>query len=507
MNSMRSLTAAAILAGLAGSASAQMVVDADLGTLLGGTTTNISDGIADDGSIAGVGEAYLVPADNGGTGLAIRTYLAQEHVFQFTITEDSTITLTNNLSDLAADRDYVLGDGLGVTLTTLDTGDWFTSDNTFDWIDGDFGIPTEVFEGGPYAAGTYFLIMDEFTLADGTGAPGVGGAYDVDLIIDTFVPPTEPTVFTDLGIIGNSGAITTIEVCASNFDTELGIYDAVGSLLANDDDGCAPASSLDAGLPVGTYWAAVSGFNTTFGNGWVADGVGREAGDIAGNMGSAAVAQTIVADEVAFFKFEIEAGVLTPPVSTDLGDIATDADTFSIDTFGSDIDTELGLWDSDGFLLANNDDAGGTLQSELPGLNLAVGTYYFSVSGFNATFGDLFASTTTSTAVGLIVGQANGVDISGPIAAGEVQFFSFNVTADMGTCVGDIADDFGTLGSDGMVSFGDFLALLGLVGPCPGGTPGCVGDIADDFGTVNGGDGMVSFGDFLALLGLVGPCP
>ncbi len=73
-------------------------------------------------------------------------------------------------------------------------------------------------------------------------------------------------------------------------------------------------------------------------------------------------------------------------------------------------------------------------------------------------------------------------------------------------CPGDIADDFGTLGADGMVSFGDFLALLGLIGPCPGGTPGCVGDIADDFGTL-GGDGMVSFGDFLALLGLIGPCP
>ncbi len=75
-------------------------------------------------------------------------------------------------------------------------------------------------------------------------------------------------------------------------------------------------------------------------------------------------------------------------------------------------------------------------------------------------------------------------------------------------CTGDIADDFGTLnGGDAMVSFGDFLALLGLIGPCNGGDPGCPGDIADDFGTLNGGDGMVSFGDFLALLGLIGPCP
>ncbi len=75
------------------------------------------------------------------------------------------------------------------------------------------------------------------------------------------------------------------------------------------------------------------------------------------------------------------------------------------------------------------------------------------------------------------------------------------------TCPGDIADDMGNPLGDGSVTFGDFLALLGLVGPCPGGVFGCPGDLADDFGTINGGDGMVSFGDFLALLSLVGPCP
>ncbi len=86
---------------------------------------------------------------------------------------------------------------------------------------------------------------------------------------------------------------------------------------------------------------------------------------------------------------------------------------------------------------------------------------------------------------------------------------NMNGTADAceADCTGDIADDFGTIGPDGMVGFGDFLALLGLVGPCPGGMPGCTGDIADDFGTVGNEDGMVGFGDFLALLGLVGPCP
>jgi YVTN family beta-propeller protein len=75
-------------------------------------------------------------------------------------------------------------------------------------------------------------------------------------------------------------------------------------------------------------------------------------------------------------------------------------------------------------------------------------------------------------------------------------------------CVGDIADSNGTLGaSDGQVDFGDLLALFGLAGPCPGGTPGCTGDIADSNGTLGASDGQVDFGDLLALFGLAGPCP
>ncbi len=110
---------------------------------------------------------------------------------------------------------------------------------------------------------------------------------------------------------------------------------------------------------------------------------------------------------------------------------------------------------------------------------------------------------------GRSVGLSDGVAIIGaPRAeyAGEESGAAYTFELPAAPCYGDIADDFGTLGSDGMVSFGDFLAMLGLVGPCPRGVPGCTGDIADDFGII-GYDGMVSFGDFLALLGLIGPCP
>lgn len=106
------------------------------------------------------------------------------------------------------------------------------------------------------------------------------------------------------------------------------------------------------------------------------------------------------------------------------------------------------------------------------------------------------------------------VDNGDPISENTIVVFRLDGLEPSGGCVGDLADEFGSLppqgGPDGQVGFGDFLALLGLVGPCPGSQLGCTGDIADEFGSLppqDGPDGLVGFGDFLALLGLVGPCP
>ncbi len=136
-----------------------------------------------------------------------------------------------------------------------------------------------------------------------------------------------------------------------------------------------------------------------------------------------------------------------------------------------------------------------------------------TLQGMDSLDGVLFALDNSTALDGIQGAYAFGIDamtgqltpgpnsplLTGGIGANDVASWPGSA------CPGDIADDFGTLGGDGMISFGDFLALLGLIGPCPGGMPGCTGDIADDFGTL-GGDGMISFGDFLALLGLIGPC-
>ncbi len=150
------------------------------------------------------------------------------------------------------------------------------------------------------------------------------------------------------------------------------------------------------------------------------------------------------------------------------------------------------------------------------------GTDPIKVAAFHASEGGTGGTSIDNQVLGGLPASYDALDVGDPTANGNtrgadgtdgpgVRFDliagdQFIVVPAAVPCVGDIADDFGFLGGDGMVSFGDFLALLGLIGPCPGGTPGCTGDIADDFGFL-GGDGMVSFGDFLALLGLIGPCP
>ncbi|MEM1424245.1 MAG: DVUA0089 family protein, partial [Planctomycetota bacterium] len=120
--------------------------------------------------------------------------------------------------------------------------------------------------------------------------------------------------------------------------------------------------------------------------------------------------------------------VVVPTADIALGSIAADTDTFSIDTIGSDFDTELGLFSSDGLLLANNDDIEpGNTQSILEDLQLPAGDYLFAVGGFNTVFGSGF-QVEPGAANGNFAGQANGVQFGGLLDGGAIQWVSFNVT-------------------------------------------------------------------------------
>jgi MYXO-CTERM domain-containing protein len=125
----------------------------------------------------------------------------------------------------------------------------------------------------------------------------------------------------------------------------------------------------------------------------------------------------------------------TPPSCINLGTWnATQIDTDgSFQTPGGPrTDTELGLYNSSGILVANNDDiASSNFNSILSGLSLADGaTYYLAVGGFNTAFGNGFG-VTPGTATGAFTLNINGVAgvATGALASGAVNWYCFTAPA------------------------------------------------------------------------------
>lgn len=164
-----------------------------------------------------------------------------------------------------------------------------------------------------------FQFFESFN--DGAGADARWS--NVTISVNDFVPPPTPTC-TSLGNIGDTSAVYAtpdasatrtggavswycftlagsinnaagtwldIDTETSTFDTELGLFDSLGNLIASDDDdGSGTTSQLsfgltsptrtigtsvggngrDGSLALGTYYLATGGFNTTFGTGFSA---------------------------------------------------------------------------------------------------------------------------------------------------------------------------------------------------------------------------------------------
>ena len=123
-------------------------------------------------------------------------------------------------------------------------------------------------------------------------------------------------------------------------------------------------------------------------------------------------------------------GITSEPVvvdpANDLGNLASGA-VVNIDTIGSNFDTELALFDVNGGLIAQNDDAFG-VQSQITSAGLEDGTYFIAVAGFSATFGNGF-NASGGFSSGDYALNVNGISSGGALAVDEVVFFSFNIGA------------------------------------------------------------------------------
>ena len=117
----------------------------------------------------------------------------------------------------------------------------------------------------------------------------------------------------DLGNIA-SGTAIAIDTLGSDFDTELALFDQAGVLLAENDDVFGLQSEiLTTGLADGTYFIAVGGFSSSFGDGFANSG-GFSNGNFTLNVNGTPTSGALDANEIIFFSFNVGVGATEAPV-------------------------------------------------------------------------------------------------------------------------------------------------------------------------------------------------
>ncbi|MBV7269256.1 T9SS type A sorting domain-containing protein [Winogradskyella luteola] len=97
----------------------------------------------------------------------------------------------------------------------------------------------------------------------------ISGCADSDTYSGAYDTSVEGVTWVELIYDGGCSEIT-VDTDNTTFDTELGLFNAFGNLVANNDDdtgGITPQSLItQSGLPAGTYYLAAARFNVAFSN-------------------------------------------------------------------------------------------------------------------------------------------------------------------------------------------------------------------------------------------------
>ena len=176
------------------------------------------------------------------------------------------------------------GDGFAISPTGAETGDL-----QFNLAVEDSSFTTTVDTRSSTIAYFCFTIEDNFGPVDAL-VLGINDIFedieDVfeagvrDLNCPDGIPPEITTVF--LGEISEGPVTVTIDTFASQFDTEVALWNEGGTLLAQDDQGGPFGTSVIAEFPLteGVYVAGGSEFNVIFGDNFQIGGNGLEDGDV-----------------------------------------------------------------------------------------------------------------------------------------------------------------------------------------------------------------------------------
>ncbi|MCC6284903.1 MAG: DVUA0089 family protein [Phycisphaerales bacterium] len=144
-------------------------------------------------------------------------------------------------------------------------------------------------------------------------------AFALGLVGAAAAASAQPGSFIDLGTIGPAGNYTfdtigsTDVIGGFNADTEIGLWDAAGTLIDEDDDGGGfPFSLVSAPLTAGVYYLGISEFNSDFENGFTNIGSAFDGNDdmnavlnVNTVFAGGGVAGASLAQETLFFKVTV----------------------------------------------------------------------------------------------------------------------------------------------------------------------------------------------------------
>lgn len=275
---------------------AQLTVDIDLGTLSLGTTDISGDTATGTNQVDYYN--FLNPT----------IVYGNENVYQFAVAETALFSVSTVA--LSGDPDFILLDG--VTVATDAAGKTFAEDTiAFYFLEP--SPPPETGASVVLTPGTYYLVATAFHGFDGAVIPA-DGTYDIQL---SLVPPAPAPPAIDLGNIADPDVAFTIDTFGSVVaDPELALWTEEGQLFFLNDAVDFPVDlqaelDLFLGLPEGTYFLAVGGFDTVFGDAFSADGISTEFfGDYTLNYNGQTTTGTLLPGGVDFYSFTVGASVI-----------------------------------------------------------------------------------------------------------------------------------------------------------------------------------------------------
>jgi hypothetical protein len=306
---------------------ADLVVNQGLGTLAAGTL-NISHN-----TNLGTNNSDLY------SSFGSHVY-GNEIVLEFTIETPLLLELTS--VTLTGDHDFFLLDSLSTA--TTDAGLRFATGTLGEiWLD----FPPETESFGLLEPGTYYISADSYD----------EGAADFSIELSLSAPEHLDTLNAiPLGRIAAIAAPFSIDTLSSIFDTELGIWNQDGELIASNDDidGDIRQSRIDfTGLGEGTYYIGLGAYDTDYYPDFIAIATDDdESGSYQLNYPGGTLSDTLDIREIHLFSFQI--GGATPPGSQSLAvsEISRSNDGSITITFNSspgkfysvDISDDLVIW-------------------------------------------------------------------------------------------------------------------------------------------------------------------